>query len=646
MAAEAGARGGGARRRRGRGWGDLALAALVVAVVVMLIVPLPRPVIDFLLAANLAGAAALLMAAVFVTEPLRLASFPTILLVTTLVRLGLEVSATRLVLAHADAGRVIHAFGSLVVAGNLVVGLVVFALITVIQLVVVARGAERVAEVGARFALDAMPGHQMAIDAEVRAGVIDATEASARRARLDRTSQLYGAMDGAMKFVRGDAIAALIIVLVNLVGGMIIGVGYHGMDAAGAAQTYSLLSVGEGLVAQIPSLLVAIAAGLLVTRVASEERATAVGDDIATQLLAQPRALAAAAVLMAVLALVPGLPLAPFGALALIAGGLAAVGFVRRPAAAGAGPAAEAPLVRVGDGPGAPLAIELGAALADEVAPRAEAVADALAAVRARAAARTGIAPPPLAVYRDRRPGGDVLGGRELRLAAGGIGLAWVTAGAGTGAEAVAALALAVEPALARAAHELVTIDDVSALLDRAAADHPVTVREVVPRLVALPALTEVVRALVREQVPVGDVPAILEAIASAPAPAGGGPRDPAWLADHVRGQLRRQISGRFAPRGQLAAWTVDGMIEDAVRGAVETRDGAQVLALEPALARDIVAAVRARLGATPGVVLTSGDIRRHVRALLEPELPDVTVLAPHELSPGITVRAAGRIEV
>ena len=643
MAAEAGARGG----RRRRGWGDLALAALVVAVVVMLIVPLPRPVVDFLLAANLAGAAALLMAAVFVTEPLRLASFPTILLVTTLVRLGLEVSATRLVLAHADAGRVIHAFGSLVVAGNLVVGLVVFALITVIQLVVVARGAERVAEVGARFALDAMPGHQMAIDAEVRAGTIDATEAAARRGRLDRTSQLYGAMDGAMKFVRGDAIAALIIVLVNLIGGMIIGVGYRGMDAAHAAQTYSLLSVGEGLVAQIPSLLVAIAAGLLVTRVASEERATAVGDDIATQLLAQPRALAAAAILMAVLAAVPGLPLAPFGALAVIAGGLAAVGFVRR---AGSSVGAAAPedvaLVRVGAGPGAPLAIELGAELAAEVAPRADALGDALAVVRARAAARTGLAPPPLAVYRDRRPGGDVLGGRELRLAAGGTGLAWVTAGAGTGAEAVAALVDAVEPALARAAHELVTIDDVAALLDRAAADHPVTVREVVPRLVALPALTEVVRALVREQVPVGDVPAILEAIASAPAPAGGGSRDPASLADHVRGQLRRQISGRFAPRGQLAAWTVDGMIEDAVRGAVETRDGAQVLALEPALARDIVAAVRARLGATPGVVLTSGDIRRHVRALLEPELPDVTVLAPHELSPGVTVRAAGRIEV
>jgi type III secretion protein V len=600
----------------------------------MMIVPLPRPLVDLLLAANLAAAAALLMAAVFVTEPLRLASFPTILLVATLVRVGLNVSTTRLILAHADAGQVVHAFGSLVVADNLVVGLVVFALITIIQLVVVARGAERVAEVAARFALDAMPGQQMAIDAELRAGVIDATDAARRRASLERTSHLYGAMDGAMKFVKGDAIAALVIVLVNLIGGMVIGVGYRGMTAGEAAQTYSLLSVGEGLVAQIPSLLVAIAAGMLVTRVASEQGG-AVGDDILAQVMAQPRAIAAAAVLMAVLAAVPGLPFAPFAALAVIAGAFAGVAFARRPRAV---PVEDESLASTDGAVASWIEIDAGRELAGALAAKGEQLADALDDVRARLEARSGVAAPGLRVHRDR--GGD-LGVRELRLASGGVGLAWVTARG----DSVDAAVAAIEPALARVAHELITIDDVQALCDRAAADHPVTVREIVPRVVALPVLAEVVRALVREQVPVTDFPAVLEAIATAP----GGPhtpRDAATLADHVRGVLRRQISGRFAPRGQLAAWTVDGMIEDAVRGAVDRREGGAVLALEPALARDIVAAVKAKLGDSPGVVLTSGDIRRHVRALLEPELPDVTVLAPHELAPGVTVRAAGRIEV
>ena len=614
-----------------RGLGDLLLAIVIVAVVAMMIVPLPRPLVDLLLAANLAAAAALLMAAVFVTEPLRLASFPTILLVATLVRVGLNVSTTRLILAHADAGQVVHAFGSLVVADNLVVGLVVFALITIIQLVVVARGAERVAEVAARFALDARPGQQMAIDAEVRAGAIDAAEAGRRRAALERTSHLYGAMDGAMKFVKGDAIAALVIVLVNLIGGMVIGVGYRGLSAGDAAQTYSLLSVGEGLVAQIPSLLVAIAAGMLVTRVASEQGG-AVGDDILAQVMAQPRAIAAAAILMAVLAAVPGLPLAPFAALAVIAGGFAGVAFARAPRAAAAAVASLAE-----SGPRAPsIELDVGREL---IHARRDALAGALDGVRARLEARSGVAAPGLRVFADRQ--GD-LGAREVRVAAGGVGLAWATARSGDPIDAVVA---AIEPVLARVAHELITIDDVQALCDRAAADHPVTVHEIVPRVVALPVLAEVVRALVREQVPVADFPAVLEALASAPG-APFTPRDAAALADHVRGALRRQISGRFAPRGQLAAWTVDGMIEDAVRGAVDRREGAAVLALEPALARDIVAAAKSKLGDAPGVVLTSGDIRRHVRALLEPELPDVTVLAPHELTPGVTVRAAGRIEV
>jgi type III secretion protein V len=619
-------------RSRGRGWGDLALAALIVAVVAMLIVPLPRPLVDLLLAANLAAAVAMLLATVFVAEPLRLASFPTILLVATLVRVGLNVSTTRLILAHADAGQIVQAFGSLVVADNLVVGLVVFALITVIQLVVVARGAERVAEVAARFALDALPGQQLAIDAEVRAGAIDATEAATRRAGLERASHLYGAMDGAMKFVKGDAIAAIVIVLINLIGGMVIGVGYRGLEPGQAAETYSLLSVGEGLVAQIPSLIMAIAAGLLVTRVASARSGTAIGDEIVGQLLAQPRALAGAAALMIVLALVPGLPLVPFAALALVTGGAAVIAYTRRPA-----PRAHATWIAesaTGARPGAWIEVEVGAELAAALAAQPEALTAALADLRGRSGARTGLIAAAVRVGGNR--GAEALAPRELRVSTGGTALAWVTAARG---DAAVALIDALEPALARIAHELVGIDDVQALVERAAIDHPVTVREIVPRLVSLPTLTEVVRALVREQVPVTDLPAILEALVGAPAHL-----KPAALADHARGQLRRQISGRFAPRGQLAAWTMDAMIEDAVRGAIDPAGGA--LALEPALARDIVAAVRAKLGDGAAIVLTSGDVRRHLRTLLEPSLPEVAVLAPHELAPGVVVRAAGRIEV
>ncbi len=578
-------------------WPEVAIAALVVAVVVMLIVPLPRPLLDGLLTLNIGIAVALLMAALFTPKPMSFQSFPTLLVVTTLFRVGLEVSTTRLVLADADAGSVVRAFGTSVVAANLVVGLVVFAVITIVQLIVVARGAERVAEVAARFALDAMPGKQMAIDAELRAGAIDPETARRRRGDLERESQLYGAMDGAMRFVKGDAIAAIVIVVINLVGGLVIGVGSRGMTAAQAVKTYSLLSVGAGLVAQIPSLLVAVASGMLVTRVAATGDA-ALGEDLGGQL--SPRALAGVAILLIGLALVPGLPLAPFfvlGAVAAVAAVLAVRGQPKRDMLDEPG----ADRVR---GP------RLSLRAPDPRALR-------LAEIRAEVARRTGVELPPMALAR----------GDELVIAIDGTPVAWPA----TVSDLPAALAALVP--------ELLGVDRVAALVDKTAAHAPVLVREVVPKLVTLPALTEVVRQLAREQVPVEDLGGVLEAIALAPQT-----KDVAALVEHVRGHLRRQISARWAPRGQLAVYTVDGMIEDAVRSAIDRRDGAPVLALEPAIAQDIVAAVRGKL--QTGVILVSGDIRRHLRTLLEPELPEVAVLAAHELAPGTSVTTAGRIDV
>ena len=615
-------------------WGELAIAALVIAVVAMLIVPLPRPVLDVLLTLNIAIAVALLMAAVFTPRPLSFASFPTLLVVTTLFRVGLEVSATRLILAEGDAGEVIHAFGSSVIAASgiagLVVGIVVFSVITLVQLIVVARGAERVAEVAARFALDAMPGKQMAIDAEQRSGAIDAETARARRTDLERESQLYGAMDGAMRFVKGDAIAAIVIVVINLVGGLVIGVGTLGMTAGAAVQKYSLLSIGGGLVAQIPSLLVAVASGLLVTRVASmgDRR---LGDDLGAQLGGQPRVLAATAALLIGLALVPGLPRAPFLLLGLLAAAGALIAARRQPRVAVSADEHGADTVR-----GPRLALRLSPALHARVVAAPAELHTALAELRADLARTTGVPIPPFAIAADPELGPD-----EAALALDATPVAWLAAAD------VPALIVALPAALAAIVPELLGVDRVSALVEKTAVTTPVLVREVVPRVVSLGVLTEVLRGLARERIPIDDLGAVLEALALAPTPTGGfTARDVPALIEHLRGQLRRQISARWAPRGQLAVYTLDAMIEDAVRSAVDRREGAQVLALEPAIAQDIVAAVKTALGTGPGVILTSGDVRRHLRGLLEPELPEVAVLAAHELAPGTQVRTAGRITV
>ncbi len=603
-------------------WAQLAIAALVIAVVAMLIVPLPLPLLDGLLTLNIAVAVALLMAALFSARPLGFGSFPTLLVVTTLFRVGLEVSTTRLILARGNAGEVVHAFGSSVVAGSLVVGIVVFAVITIVQLIVVSRGAERVAEVSARFALDAMPGKQMAIDAEVRSGAIDAETARARRGELERESQLYGSMDGAMRFVKGDAIAAIIIVVINLIGGLVIGIGQKGMPAREAIETYSLLSIGAGLVAQIPSLIVAVASGLLVTRVASTGD-RALGEDLGAQFAGSPRALAGVAILLVGLGLVPGLPHLPF----LLLGGLAAIAAVL--VAGARKPAVTLDEVGASSARGARVTLRLSRALYATHRAAPAGLHATLASARAEVEQTTGIALPALAVAED-----GSLRDHEIAIALDATPIAWGTLDD-------------LPRTLVQLVPELIGVDRTAALVDKAAAHAPVLVREVVPRIIALPVLAEVLRELARERVPLGDLPAILEAIALVPVPQGGHTAQgvPA-LVDPLRAQLRRQISARWAPRGQLEVYTLDAMIEDAVRGAIDRREGAQVLALEPAIAQDIIAAVRGKLGDAPGVILASGDVRRHLRSLLEPELPDVAVLAAHELAPGTSVTTAGRIDV
>ncbi|MEZ4254685.1 MAG: flagellar biosynthesis protein FlhA [Polyangiales bacterium] len=293
-------------------YADVLLAALVVLIVGMMIVPLPTALLDLLLASNISLAVVLLLVALYARSGLAFASFPTVLLVTTLYRLALNVSSTRLILLQANAGDVIHSFGTFVVRGNYVVGAVIFLILTLIQFIVIAKGSERVAEVGARFTLDAMPGKQMSIDAELRSGAITQDEAQQRRRRVQRESEFFGAMDGAMKFVKGDAIAGIIITLINIAAGLVIGVGMRHLGALESLKVYGLLTIGDGLVSQIPALLISTAAGLVVTRVSSEHDDSSLAGDIARQVLEQPRALAVAGVFLLVLAAIPGLPTIPF----------------------------------------------------------------------------------------------------------------------------------------------------------------------------------------------------------------------------------------------------------------------------------------------------------------------------------------------
>ncbi|HVY38818.1 MAG TPA: flagellar biosynthesis protein FlhA [Polyangia bacterium] len=619
---------------------DLALAGLVVAIVGMMIVPLPAPVLDLLISMNIAAAVTLLLVAIYVSDALKIATFPTLLLLTTLFRLALEVSATRLILLRGDGGAVIRAFGNFVVAGNLVVGAVIFLILTMIQFIVIAKGSERVAEVAARFTLDAMPGKQMSIDAELRAGHIDHVEARRRRAALARESQLFGAMDGAMKFVKGDAVAGIVVLAVNIVGGLVIGVFQRGLDLSVAARTYTVLTIGEGLVAQIPALVISTAAGIIVTRVASEDEGSHLGKDIGLQILAHPRALAIGAGLLAILAVVPGLPAPPFLVLAAVLGA-AAWKVMRAPVAVDSPPAG---LVGVAGSAESlapvltPVAVEVSAELAPHLGSFA---AEVVPRLRERLFAELGL---PLPAVRLRVGATGSTGGafvvrlNEVPLARGELPRdAWPDA-AGRLSQEILVL-------LRRYGHELFGLEDAQRLLDALERTHPALVREVVPKLISPVLFTEIARRLVEEGISLRNLPEILGALAAwAPHD-----RDPVVLTEHVRAALRRTITHRYAGDGNaLAAYLLDPMIEEAIRDAVQKTATGSYLALEPALSQDIVAAVGRAVGpvATGAVLLTGAEIRRYVRRLIETEHPDLAVLSYQELSPDTRIRPVGRISV
>jgi type III secretion protein V len=650
-----------------RGAAELAPGAAVVGVVALLFVPVGPGVIDVLLAASLGISASVLLATLLAPDALRLSAFPALLLLTTLLRLCVAVGSTRLVLTRGEAGRVVEALGRVLVQGNWVAGAVVYAILALVQLLVIAKGAERVAEVAARFTLDALPGKQMAIDAELRAGAIDAAEAGRRRRALEQESQLRGAMDGALRFVKGDAVAGIAIALVNSLGGFASGL-QRGMTPGASARRYVLLAVGDGLASQIPALLLAVAAGISVTRTVSDERS--LSSHLARELAAEPRALLASAVLLAALGLAPGLPAAPFLSLAAVLG---ATGWMaRRPRGAAAEPRPAAVDPPGTHAPQPSVVVEMSPELLGSPDP--SELQGTAAALKGELWRSTGVPIGSLAVTpAPLRPGSwrVVIEGAqaasglvaldralclvppdELRLAglASAPGRHPLT-GAGAALVAIAdadrarALGDVLDPprralaeanaALRRSAHLLVGVQEVQALLDSLEPSAPALVREVARQLPPA-VLGETLRRLLEEGVSILPLRVILDALLSSPA---GSPAP--VLAEACRRSLSRHIAQPLLRGRSLEALLLDPGAELVLRDALH----GDVAALSPARARGLVESVESGLAAAPHAraLLAPTDVRRPLRNLLAQRFPELAVLGYDELPPDLPVRPVGR---
>ncbi len=695
-------------------YSDLALAMLVMVVVGLLIVPVPTFIIDLLICANISIAMIMLLISLYVSEPLKISAFPTILLVTTLFRLGINVATARLILLNADAGEVIQAFGEFVVRGNIVVGVVIFLLLMLINMLVISKGSERVAEVAARFTLDAMPGKQMSIDADLRNGSLDLDQARKKRIDLGRESQLFGAMDGAMKFVKGDVIAGIIIFAINILAGVIIGITQKGMTANEALETYSILSIGDGLVSIIPALLMSVCAGLIVTRVSSGEENSNLGQDIATQVLAQPKAFAIAAGFIGLVGQVPGLPRVPFTVIAL---GVGAIAYGLFKAQKGKGSATEGVTELVEKREGklekekkaavqmakaqegqtqkmmpvvTPIALEVSSDLVPLVDDTSNFLGELIPMMRDGLFYELGVRFPGIRVRgNDGSLGANsyiillnevpmVIGTVDqrkclvndtpdrLRLLgieatpaqnpATGIACAWIRADkrelaeqAGlTAWDAGSYMVLHLSAILRKNACDFVGIQEVQNMLDQLEQAYPALVKEVVPKAVSVVQLTEILRRLAEEEILLRDLRTILQALAE------WGPveSDTVMLTEHVRSSLKRYISHKYtAGQNTLVVYLLDPQIEETIRSSIQHTASGNYLALEPEITQDILAAVRREIGNLPPsaqqpVVLTTQEIRRYFRKLVELEFPHLAVVSYQELSPEMNIQPIARISL
>ncbi len=680
---------------------DLLAAVGVVLVICMLVIPLPPVLLDMLITLNISAALAIVVATMYLSKALEFSSFPTVLLLMTMFRLAINVSVTRQVLLKGDAGSVVRDFGQFVVGGNVIIGLVIFTILVVIQFVVVTNGAGRVAEVSARFTLDAMPGKQMAIDADLNAGLITDEQARERRREIAREADFYGAMDGASKFVKGDAMAAVIMVLINLVGGIIVGVLQHHKSIGDAAHTYSLLTVGDGLTEQSPALLVSVGMGIIVTRSGSDDRD--LGTEITSQILGQRKAPLVAGGAIMLFAMVPGLPKLPF----LLIGGLFfAIGWALRkdgiaafqpaiatatalaaPAAAQIEPKVAARDEVLKDLPLDPLELGIGFGLVPMVdRGSGGTLVRRISLIRRQIASELGMVIPPVRIHDEidldsheyvvKVRGAVVTRGRLIaghRLAmnpgdaigtlsgipttepAFGLPAVWISDEQQPEAEALgytvvdgeSVIVTHLTETIRRHAADLLTRQDVRALLDQLKGSNEAAVDEVVPDVLGLGELQRVLQRLLSEAVSIRDLGTIVEAVGDKARIT----RDPGLLAEYARQALGRAIVSPHLEEGHiLRAFTLDPSLEQEVASAItQTTDG-EFLALEPARAQALVQAIRthsdnaAAHGTTRAVLLCSARVRRHLRRILESTVPQLPVCSYNEISPGIKVETIGVI--
>jgi flagellar biosynthesis protein FlhA len=677
--------------------GDLALAIGVLTILMVLILPLPPLLLDFALAISIILSVLILMTALFIHAPLEFSSFPTVLLIATMLRLALNLASTRLILAHghegtAAAGHVIEAFGNFVMSGNFVIGIIVFTILVIVNFVVITKGSGRIAEVAARFNLDAMPGKQMAIDADLSAGLINENDARARRKHLEDESAFFGAMDGASKFVRGDAIAGLLVVFINIIGGMIIGIAQQGMPFAEAARTYTLLTVGDGLVTQVPALIVSTAAGLLVSK-------AGVGGGVDKALLRQlsgyPKALGMSAAVMIVMALLPGIPMLPF---LLLGGGAGALAYMieKRTQVAAAVEAGQASTVAKAEPAEEPISaalkiddlkIELGYALLPLVnsPDGSDRLTEQIKALRRSLAAEMGFVMPAVRILDNVQleanayiiklkevdagqgrvwpnqhmvmdPAGAqvTLPGLHTTEPTFGLPATWVDAALKeeaaikgyTVVDAATVLATHLTEVLKGNMSELLSYAEVQKLLKDLSKEQAELVKDLVPAQITVSGIQRVLQLLLAERISIRDLPTILEGIADALAFT----RNPTYLVEHVRARLARQICAQYtSPAGYLPLIALSPKWEQAFAESIVGQGEDKSLAMQPSKLSEFITLIRerfedaAREGEAP-VLVTSPTVRPFVRSIVERFRTQTSVLSQSEIHPRARLKTVGGI--
>ena len=671
--------------------GELAIPLGIVAILGVMIIPLPSIILDFMLSVNISIGIIILLVSVHVLKPLHFSLFPTVLLITTLFRLSLNVASTRLILIHGNegphaAGQVIKAFGQFVVGGNFAVGLVIFIILVIINFAVITKGAGRIAEVSARFVLDALPGKQMSIDADLNAGLITDEEARERRDETAMEANFYGAMDGASKFVRGDAVAGILITMINLIGGFIIGIVQQGMEFQEAIAVYSVLTIGDGLVAQIPAIIISTAAGVIVTRTSSKQH---IGADLAQQIFGKPKAIASAAAVLIVMGLVPGLPHVAFLSLGAIIGAVAYLGSVKAKAATLAKAAApeELPVEDESDEemveviPIDPLSMEVGYRLIPLVDTSSGGeLLDRIKAMRKQSASETGFLVPPIHIKDNLQlkpeeyvfllkgveiGRGSVKTNHSLAIDPGnaepgldgvpttepafGLPALWIEDETKENAKIMGYTV--VNPAIVIVTHlteiiransfEILSRQDVQSILDGLAKTHPKVVEELVPALMSTGAVQKVFKNLLKERVSMRDILTIVETLADyAPYV-----KDTDALTESVRQGLARNITRQYSTeQGELPVMVMDTGIEEKIAVAVNPSEDGSLMALDPRTADAMINALSAAMqemvtnGHQP-VIMTSPEIRRYVRLITEKVLPSLIVISTAEIAGNVKIK-------